>query len=280
VTRVAVVGSYGVGLTFGVERAPERGETLVGSLFRTDHGGKGSNQAVGATRLGAEVVFLTAVGEDTFGDEAFGLWAEEEVDASAVLRVPLPTMTAAILVEASGDNRIVIVPGALSALTPAHVDAFAERIASADVLLVQLEIPIEAALHALEVGRAAGVRTILNPAPAPKRPIAAAADYLMPNESEAFAVEGADGTLVITLGEQGARLRGDQIPAFPAEPVDTTGAGDAFCAAFAVALAEGADDGEAVRWGCAAGSHMVEHEGVIPGLPTRAQLGDRLAVTV
>jgi ribokinase len=280
VTRVAVVGSYGVGLTFGVERAPERGETLVGSLFRTDHGGKGSNQAVGATRLGAEVVFLTAVGEDTFGDEAFGLWAEEEVDASAVLRVPLPTMTAAILVEASGDNRIVIVPGALSALTPAHVDAFAERIASADVLLVQLEIPIEAALHALEVGRAAGVRTILNPAPAPKRPIAAAADYLTPNESEAFAVEGADGTLVITLGEQGARLRGDQIPAFPAEPVDTTGAGDAFCAAFAVALAEGADDGEAVRWGCAAGSHMVEHEGVIPGLPTRAQLGDRLAVTV
>jgi ribokinase len=278
-TRVAVVGSYGVGLTFGVDRAPQRGETLIGSLFRTDHGGKGSNQAVGAARLGAEVAFLTAVGEDSFGDQAFELWAEEAVDARAVLRAPLPTMTAAIMVEESGDNRIVIVPGALLALKPAHVDAFADRIAAADVLLVQLEIPLETALHALEVARAAGVRTILNPAPAPPSPIAPAADYLTPNESEAFAVEGAGGTLVVTLGDQGARLRGEQVPAFAAGPVDTTGAGDAFCAAFAVALAEGASDVEAVRWGCAGGAHMVEHEGVIPGLPTRAQLEERLAVT-
>jgi ribokinase len=279
-TRVAVVGSYGVGLTFGCARSPERGETVIGSLFRHDHGGKGSNQAVGAARLGAEVSFLTAVGEDAFGEGAFGLWTEEGIDASAVVRAPLPTMTAAILVEEGGDNRIVIVPGALSALTPVHVDAFAPAIAAADVLLVQLEIPVETALHALEVGRAAGVRTVLNPAPAPPAPIAPAADYLTPNESEALAVEGADGMLVVTLGEQGARLRGEQIPAFPARPVDTTGAGDAFCAAFAVALAEGAEDAEAVRWGCAAGAHMVEHEGVVPGLPTRAELGERLAVTV
>ena len=275
--RIAVVGSYGVGLTFGVERAPERGETLVGSLFRRDHGGKGSNQAAGAARLGAEVVFLTAVGEDAFGDQAFELWAEERVDASAVLRAPLPTMTAAILVEAGGDNRIVIVPGALSALTPVHVDGFAAQIASADVLVVQLEIPLATALHALDVGRAAGVRTILNPAPAPTEPIAPAADYLTPNESEALAVERAEGTLVVTLGEQGVRLRGEQIPAFPATAVDTTGAGDAFCAAFAVALAEGATDAEAARWGCAAGAHMVEHEGVVPGLPTRTELEQRLA---
>ena len=271
------MGSYGVGLTFGSDRAPERGETLIGTLFRHDHGGKGSNQAVGAARLGADVDFLTAVGDDAFGEGAFGLWDEEGVDADAVVRSPLPTMTAAILVEASGDNRIVIVPGALSALTPAHVDAFAPRIAAADVLLVQLEIPVATALHALEVGRASGVRTILNPAPSPPGPIAPAADYLTPNQSEALAVEQADGTLVVTLGEQGARLDDEQIPAFPASPVDTTGAGDAFCAAFAVALAEGAADAEAVRWGCAAGSHMVEHEGVIPGLPTRAELEARLA---
>ena len=276
--RIAVVGSYGVGLTFGMERAPERGETLIGTLFRRDDGGKGSNQAVGAARLGAEVSLLTAVGEDGFGDRAFELWAEEGIDASAVLRVPAPTMTAGILVEESGDNRIVIVPGALSALTPRHVDAFAAQIGAADVLLVQLEIPLETALRALEVGRAAGVRTILNPAPAPASPIAPAADYLTPNESEALAVADADATLVVTLGEQGARLRGDRIPAFAATPVDTTGAGDAFCAAFAVALADGAADAEAVRWGCAAGAHMVEHEGVVPGLPTRAQLEERLAV--
>ena len=187
-------------------------------------------------------------------------------------------MTAAILVEASGDNRIVIVPGALATLTPAHVDAFAEHIAASDVLLVQLEIPVETALHALEVGRAAGVRTVLNPAPAPTEPIAPVTDYLVPNETEAGAVEGAEGTLVITLGEQGARIGEELVPAFPATPVDTTGAGDAFCAAFAVALAEGASDLDAVRWGCAAGAHMVEHPGVIPGMPTRAQLEDRLTV--
>ena len=276
-TRIAVVGSYGVGLTFGSERAPERGETLIGSLFRRDHGGKGSNQAVGVARLGADVAFLTAVGEDAFGEAAFGLWDEEGVDAGSVVRSQLPTMTAAILVEASGDNRIVVVPGALSALTLEHVDVFVPQIEAADVLLVQLEIPLATALHALEVGRAAGVRTILNPAPAPPEPIAPAVDYLMPNESEAFSVEGAEGTLVVTLGEQGAWLRGEQIPAFPARTIDTTGAGDAFCAAFAVALAEGAADAEAVRWGCAAGAHMVEHEGVIPGLPTRAELEKRLA---
>jgi ribokinase len=280
VTRVAVVGSYGVGLTFGAERVPERGESLIGELFRRDHGGKGSNQAIGAARLGADVSLLTAVGEDAFGDGAFALWDEEHVDATSVVRAPLPTMTAAILVEQGGDNRIVIVPGALSTLAPAHVDGFAPQIEAADVLLIQLEIPVETALHALGVGRAAGVRTVLNPAPAPVRPLDATADYLVPNETEAPAVSGAHGTLVLTLGEHGARLGDEVVPAFPARTVDSTGAGDAFCAAFSVALAEGASDLEAARWGCAAGAHMVEHEGVVPGLPTRAELESRLAVPV
>jgi ribokinase len=276
--RVAVVGSYGVGLTFGVERVPERGETLIGTLFRTDDGGKGSNQAVGAARLGAEVSLLTAVGEDAFGDRAHELWAREGVDASAVVRAREPTMTAAILVEPSGDNRIVIVPGALSTLSPAHVDEFAPQIAAADVLLVQLEIPVQTALHALAIGRAAGVRTILNPAPAPPEPIAPDADYVTPNESEARAIAATSGTVVTTLGEQGARLGDELVPAFPARAVDTTGAGDAFCAAFAVALADERSPRETVRWGCAAGAHMVEHPGVIPGLPARAELEGRLAL--
>src|SRR3954471_17236779 len=135
---MAVVGSYGVGLTFGSTRVPERGETVVGTLFRTDDGGKGSNQAVGAARLGAEVSFLTAVGQDAFADRAFELWETEGVDASSVLRCAEPTMTAGILVEEGGDNRIVIVPGALATLTPADVDGFAPQIEDADVLLVQL----------------------------------------------------------------------------------------------------------------------------------------------
>jgi ribokinase len=132
------------------------------------------------------------------------------------------------------------------------------------------------ALYALQVARAAGVRTILNPAPAPAEPIETACDYATPNESEAASVAGAEATFVHTLGERGAELHGELVPAFPANVVDTTGAGDAFTAAFAVALAEGADEREAVRWGCAAGAHMVEHQGVVPGLPTRAELEERL----
>jgi ribokinase len=146
------------------------------------------------------------------------------------------------------------------------------------VLLVQLEIPLETALHALELARTAGIRTVLNPAPAPAEPIAPAADYITPNETELPAVERGEGTLVVTLGDRGAVVGEAVVPAFPARAVDTTGAGDAFCAAFAIALAEGATDLDAVRFGCAAGAHMVEHEGVIPGLPTRAQLEQRLAV--
>jgi ribokinase len=273
--RIAVVGSYGVGLTVQLDRVPDAGETVVGRSFRTDHGGKGSNQAIGAARLGADVDFLTAVGDDAFGRAAIALWHEEGVVAEAIV-AEAATMTAPILVEPSGENRIVVVPGALSCLTPGHVDSFSDRIAAADVCVVQLEIPVWTALYALEVAGAAGVKTILNPAPAPAEPIAGRCDYLTPNETEAAAVGDVHGTVVLTLGDEGAELRGDRIPAFAADVVDTTGAGDAFTAAFAVALAEGLDEREAVRWGCAAGAHMVEHAGVVPGLPTRAQLEERL----
>jgi ribokinase len=275
VARVAIVGSYGVGLTVELDRVPNAGETVIGRTFRRDHGGKGSNQAVGCARLGAEVDFLTAIGDDAFGHDALALWQEEGVRAQAVLATAA-TMCAPIFVEPSGENRIVVVPGALEQLSRAHVDAFANRIANADVCVVQLEIPLDTALYALEVARRAGVRTILNPAPAPTQPIAPDVDYLTPNETEAAAVSGARGTLVLTLGEQGAQLGDERVPAFAAVVADTTGAGDAFTSAFAVALAEGLADLDAVRWGCAAGAHMVEHPGVVPGLPTRAQLEARL----
>jgi ribokinase len=276
VARVAIVGSYGVGLTVELDRVPEAGETVIGRTFRRDHGGKGSNQAVGCARLGAHVDFLTAIGDDAFGEDAALLWVDEGVVARAVI-ASAATMSAPILVEPSGANRIIVVPGALAELSRAHVDEFAEKIAAADVCLVQLEIPVDTALYALEVARGAGVRTVLNPAPAPSEPIAPEVDYVTPNETEAAAVRDAKGTLVLTLGEQGARLGDELVPAFPATPVDTTGAGDAFTAAFAVALAEGRSDLEAVRWGCAAGAHMVEHQGVVPGLPKREELEARLA---
>jgi ribokinase len=276
VARVAIVGSYGVGLTVELDRVPDAGETVIGRTFRRDHGGKGSNQAVGCARLGAHVDFLTAVGDDEFGQDAATLWADEGVVAQTVIAAAA-TMSAPILVEPQGVNRIIVVPGALAELSRAHVDAFADKIAVADVCLVQLEIPVDTALYALEVARHAGVRTILNPAPAPAVPIAPEVDYVTPNETEAAAVREAKGTFVVTLGGQGAEIGGERVPAFPATAVDTTGAGDAFTAAFAVALAEGLSDLDAVRWGCAAGAHMVEHPGVVPGLPTRAQLEARLA---
>jgi ribokinase len=276
VASVAIVGSYGVGLTVELDRVPEAGETVLGRAFRRDHGGKGSNQAVGCARLGAHVDFLTAIGDDAFGHDAVALWHQEGVNAEAVI-ASAATMVAPIFVEASGENRIVVVPGALAELSRVHVDAFADRIAAADICVVQLEIPLDTALYALEVARAAGVRTVLNPAPAPALPIAPDVDYLTPNETEAAAVTGARGTVVLTLGEHGAQLGDQRVPAFPATTVDTTGAGDAFTSAFAVALAEGLSDLDAVRWGCAAGAHMVEHPGVVPGLPTRAELEARLA---
>ena len=188
---------------------------MIGTLFRTDDGGKGSNQAVGAARLGAEVSFLTAVGEDTFGDRAYELWKTEGVDASAVVRSAEPTMTAAILVEESGDNRIVIVPGALATLTPADVDGFSPQIEAADILLVQLEIPVGTALHALAVGHAAGVRTVLNPAPAPTEPITPVADYVVPNETEARAILRSTATLVVTFGRAGCADRRGRRPGLP-----------------------------------------------------------------
>ena len=277
--RVAVVGSYGVGLTFETARVPAAGETVVGQKFRTAHGGKGSNQAVGAARLGAEVCLLTAVGTDAFGDEAFKLWEAESVDASAVLRMPTRTMAAAILVDEGGERHTVTVPGALAALEPAHVDAFASRIATAHVLLVQLELPMAVAQRALAVAHEHNVCSILNPAPLSQTPLPEGmlelANYLTPNETEAAAI-GVDIS-VVTRGPDGADVRGERIPAFPARTVDKSGAGDAFNAAFAVALGEERPDDEAVRWGCAAGAHMVEHHGVIAGLPTRAQLEARLA---
>jgi ribokinase len=184
--RVAVVGSYGVGLTVELVRMPEAGETVVGRSFRLDHGGKGSNQAIGAARLGAGVDFLTAIGDDPFGHDAIALWQQEGVEARPIV-TDAPTMTAPILVEPTGENRIVVVPGALERLGPEHVDAFSDRIAAADVCVVQLEIPVWTALYALEVAAAAGVRTILNPAPAPAEPIAPHCDYVTPNETEASA---------------------------------------------------------------------------------------------
>ncbi|MGH7922544.1 MAG: ribokinase, partial [Candidatus Dormibacteraceae bacterium] len=220
--RIAVVGSYGVGMTMRVPRMVEAGETLVAASFDVGPGGKGSNQAIGASRLGATADLLTCVGPDEFGRAARGRWEEERVGAGKVRTGTRPTMVGLILVEPGGENRIVIAPGALDELSPADVRRFRSEIARADLCAVVLEIPLETALAALRMAREVGTPTLLNPAPAVPLPADAwpSIDYLTPNRGEASRLvdgaagdpEGAvaalrqrfGGTIVLTLGSEGA----------------------------------------------------------------------------
>lgn len=295
-SRLAVVGSYGVGMTMTVPRMPAEGETLFGHELSLGPGGKGSNQAIGAARLGAEVAFMTAVGPDAFGEEALVLWAEEGVDANTVKRATEATMTGFILVEPNGNNRICIASGALATFVPADLDPFAAVIAEADLLVTGLEIPVDTAVGALRLARAAGITTLLDPAPAARLPAEAwqLVDHLTPNRGEAAHLldlpvdtppdellsglrARTDAVLVLTLGGDGLLVddgqQRDHVPPHQViEVVDTTGAGDAFSAAYAVAIAEGATPLQAARYGAAAGAHAVGIAEVVPSLARRGDL--------
>jgi ribokinase len=307
-SRIAVVGSYGTGMTMWLDRVPDRGETLGGARFSAGPGGKGSNQAIGAARLGAQVRLLTAVGDDEFGAAARRLWREEGVDASGVVTVDAATMVGVILVEPDGENRIVIAPGALDLVTPEHVGGFAEAIAGSDLLMVCNEIPADVVVAALRLAQDHGVATLYNPAPARDLPAEARGlvDYLTPNFGEARVLAGLDSadsagqsvqadeildrlrerfdaTIVLTAGGDGAYVddpaagRSHVPPVTPPEIVDTTGAGDAFNAALAVALCRGDDPVTATRYAVAAGAFAVSRPEVIPGLATPDDLAALLA---
>jgi len=296
--KIAVIGSYGVGLSMRVPRMPEAGETLSGGAFEAGPGGKGSNQAIGAARLGADVRFLTAIGADDYGRAARELWANEGVDASRVVEfTDAPTMAGFIMVEPSGENRIAIAPGALDRFSERDVETFREEIAQSDVLLVSMEIPMSAVIAALRIGRDVGVTTILNPAPAQTLPDEALeyVDILTPNQTEARVILGTDdaslsdadvakaiadrvdGAVIMTRGAEGAIVIDDgalhDVAAVRASRVvDTTGAGDAFNAALAVGVAEGRALTEAAEFAARAGAHAVTKDGVVPALPRRQNL--------
>jgi ribokinase len=278
------------------ERLPSRGETLLGTGYRVDFGGKGSNQAIGCSRLGARVKFVAKLGKDSFGDGALQLYRDEGVDTTYIQQTSeAPTGVGFITVEAaSGHNCIVLDPGANELLTAADVAAADPALASAAVVLTQLEIPVPAAEAALSRARAHGAITILNPAPV--RPLPAsclkAIDILTPNETEARVLAGyspADSispeqvarqlitngvkTVILTLGENGALIVTSTattlVPAIAVTATDTTGAGDAFNAGLATALSFGAELEDAVRFAVIAGGLAVTKEGVIPALPSR-----------
>jgi ribokinase len=270
------------------------GETILGSGFALGPGGKGSNQAVAAGRLGADVTFLSRLGRDTFAEMARATWIEAGVKAAIIETPDSYTGAAYIFVEeTTGNNAIIVSPGAAMLISVADIDAHAELICGAGVFVTQLEQPIDAALRALAVAREAGVTTILNPAPAAALPdaIYPLCDYLTPNETEAEGLTGmpvatveearraADvllsrgvGTVIVTLGEKGALVHGagvsELVPAFKAGPVaETTGAGDAFNGGFATALSRGMSPIEAVRFGSAVAGISVTRPGTAPSMP-------------
>ena len=251
---VCVVGSLNIDLVTRVARHPAPGETVRGDGLDCLPGGKGANQALAAARAGATTLLCGRIGADGTAYRA-GL-TERGVDCSGVLVEPdMPSGHAVIAVDKRGENTIVVIAGANDAMTAAEVERHADAITRADVLLLQLEIPLLSVLRAAELARAAGVRVLLNPSPwsVPPAELLAVADPLVVNEHEAAELPGG-GEVCVTLGARGARW-GDQAVPAPAGPiVDTTGAGDSLAGALAAALAAGADRATALRLAVAAGT--------------------------
>ncbi|MHB1871508.1 MAG: ribokinase [Steroidobacteraceae bacterium] len=270
--RIVVVGSANTDLQFMSDTLPRGGETLFGTKFDMGFGGKGANQAVAASLCGAHVGMVAAVGGDLLGAETIRNFKAVGVDTSGVRVIDAAATGAAlILVEPDGENRIIVVKGANDLLRPADVDAAANQLAAADMILLQFEIPLETVYHTIRFAKAHNVRCLVNPAPALPANLAelGAADYLIVNETEAEVMTGRTARteaqlndcveqllgsgfrrVVLTLGARGALLASARervhLPPFPVQAVDTTGAGDAFIGSLATFLGEGLEEHEAV----------------------------------
>ena len=297
--KIVVVGSFNADLVAYTERMPRPGETVPGTRFATFAGGKGSNQAVAAARLGAEVTFIGRLGNDVFANLAYEIWDAEGVNHDFVKRDDeVATGVASVLVDSGGENMIVVVLGANLRLRESDIDAARDRIANADTLVIQREVNLEIVPYALRTAKELGLKTILNPAPADgtSPETIALADYITPNEIELETLCGApiedvesaarglltrdDQTAVVTLGAAGARIVSRRqsllAPTFVVDAVDTTGAGDTFNAALAVGLSEGMALEAAVRFANAAAALCVTQPGAADSAPYRADV-DALA---
>ncbi len=266
--RIVVIGSANIDLTTFTDQFPRPGETIFGRDFSLGFGGKGANQAVAARNCGADVAMVARVGDDMFGEATIQNFNKLGIDTSRVLMTPgVSTGVAPIFVDSAGQNRILVVKGANDRLTPEDVYAAKDVISSADMVVFQLEIPLQTTIHALEFAKKCGVRTIFNPAPAQTLNLRelSNADYVIPNETEAEVIsgmpvrnldearacvqklmEGGLSRVIVTLGANGALFGDQHIPPFAVEPVDTTGAGDAFIGSLAVFLSSGYSELEAI----------------------------------
>ncbi|HEV8672464.1 MAG TPA: ribokinase [Methylomirabilota bacterium] len=302
--RVCVIGSSNLDFAVAVPRLPRPGETVSGGHLVVSPGGKGANQAVAARRLGAEVRFVTLIGADPTGDRLLAALTGAGLPADGLLRTAeSATGVALIAVDAEGRNQIAVAPGANHRLTPELVRRHQAAVAWADVVLLQLETPIETVRWALQEARRLGKTTVLNPAPARVLPLPAdllpLVDYLTPNETEAGLLTGrevgsvadADGAgraliaagvraAVVTMGAHGAvlvdRAHAIHVPGFAISPVDTVGAGDAFAGGLAAALAAGAPVEDALLVANAAGALACTRRGAIDALPARAEIASLL----
>ena len=300
--RVLIVGSANVDFTVALARLPKPGETVSEGTLLIARGGKGANQAVAARRLGADVRIIGCVGADASGRQVRDALAAEGIGVDTLTTADGPaTGTALIMVDREGRNQIAVAPGANRALSVADVERGEREFAWADVVVCSLEVPLAAVRRALELARSARVTTIVNPAPFPDGGIdfLALADLVTPNEGEAARLSGLEvagldaarqaaaairakgaGTAVLTLGGAGALADGPggvvQVPAFSVTVVDTTGAGDAFNGALAVALGEARPLREALGFANATAALACTRRGAQPAMPLRAEVERRL----
>ena len=299
--KVLVLGVFVADTAYRASRMPKMGETILGNSFVLGPGGKGSNQAVAAGNLGADVTIITRLADDDFGKMAKQTWQNANVKGSIKYSANSYTGAAFIFIDdKTGDNAIIISPGAASEISLSDIHDNSEIISSTDVFLTQLEQPIEVAQEGLKVANENNKITILNPAPAARLPkeIFGLCDFITPNETETEALTGLPvrdekeaenaakilndlgvKTPIITMGEQGAFLyEHGLVPAFNAgKVVETTGAGDAFNGGFAVALSEGKSALEAVKFGCATASISVTRAGTAPSMPARDEVEEILS---
>jgi ribokinase len=297
ISPILVVGSSNMDLVVKIQKFPLPGETLLGGEFFMNNGGKGANQAIGVSRLGGNVKFVCKTGRDSFRDKTIDLFSREGIDTRWMLiDEDTPSGVAMIMVDANGENSIVVAPGANGELCVGDMDCLEELWDSTEYLLLQLEIPMATVLYLIRRAAEKGKKVILNPAPAAALPaeIYSQLHVITPNRIEAEGITGikinGDESIVkaaevlyqngvdhvvITLGKDGALLYSGSptwIPSIPAVAVDTTGAGDVFNAALTVALAEGKTTGDAVAFANKAAAKSITRLGAIPSIPHRNEL--------